>query len=174
MDILMPGLDAARPRADSPLPKCARIPILGITAGVTEELRESCRRNGWTRFSQARQRSGTVESVRFYLARSLIESGVRTLEPSVSGNRSQNRNPGKISHALKNRSGLNIACGRPVLLALLYLFAGAAKLMMPAAAATSAQTSLPVGFCASSAWLRCWRVGPGIAGIAAHWVGLTR
>ena len=72
MDILMPGLDGgaatARIRA---LPKCARIPILGITAGVTEELRESCRRNGMDAIlGKPVNAPELVESVRFYLARS--------------------------------------------------------------------------------------------------------
>ena len=71
MDILMPGLDGgaatARIRA---LPDCARIPILGITAGVTEELRESCRRNGMDAIlGKPVTAPELVECVRFYLAR---------------------------------------------------------------------------------------------------------
>jgi CheY-like chemotaxis protein len=71
MDILMPGLDGgaatARIRA---LPDCARIPILGITAGVTEELRESCRRNGMDAIlGKPVNAPELVECVRFYLAR---------------------------------------------------------------------------------------------------------
>ncbi|MGC9998856.1 MAG: response regulator [Bryobacteraceae bacterium] len=71
MDILMPGLDGgaatARIRA---LPECAKIPILGITAGVTEELRESCRRNGMDAIlGKPVNAPELVESVRFHLAR---------------------------------------------------------------------------------------------------------
>jgi CheY-like chemotaxis protein len=71
MDILMPGLDGgaatARIRA---LPACAKIPILGITAGVTEELRESCRRNGMDAIlGKPVNAPELVESVRFLLAR---------------------------------------------------------------------------------------------------------
>ncbi len=71
MDILMPGLDGgaatARIRA---LPECARIPILGITAGVTEELRESCRRNGMDAIlGKPVNAPELVASVRFHLAR---------------------------------------------------------------------------------------------------------
>jgi len=47
LDLAMPGMDGdvttARIRN---LPNCGRLPVVGITAGVTEELRESCRRNG--------------------------------------------------------------------------------------------------------------------------------
>jgi CheY-like chemotaxis protein len=71
MDILMPGLDGgaatARIRA---LPECGRIPILGITAGVTEELRESCRRSGMDAIlGKPVNAPELVESVRFHLAR---------------------------------------------------------------------------------------------------------
>ena len=71
MDILMPGLDGgaatARIRA---LPECAKIPILGITAGVNEELRESCRRNGMDAIlGKPVNAPELVESVRFHLAR---------------------------------------------------------------------------------------------------------
>jgi len=71
MDILMPGLDGgaatARIRA---LPECARLPILGITAGVNEELRERCRRNGMDAIlGKPVNAPELVESVRFHLAR---------------------------------------------------------------------------------------------------------
>jgi CheY-like chemotaxis protein len=71
MDILMPGLDggAATARIRT-LPECAKIPILGITAGVTEELRESCRRNGMDAIlGKPVNAPELVESVRFHLAR---------------------------------------------------------------------------------------------------------
>lgn len=72
LDILMPGLDGgaatARIRA---LPACERIPILGITAGVTDELRESCRRNGMDAILEKPvDATELVESLRFHLGRS--------------------------------------------------------------------------------------------------------
>ena len=71
LDILMPGLDGgaatARIRA---LPECDKLPILGITAGVTEELRESCRRNGMDAIlGKPVNASELVESVRYHLVR---------------------------------------------------------------------------------------------------------
>ena len=71
LDILMPGMDggAATARIRS-LPECKQIPILGITAGVTEELRETCRRNGMDAIlGKPVNASELVESVRYHLVR---------------------------------------------------------------------------------------------------------
>ena len=52
------------------LPNCAGIPVVGITAGVTEELRESCRRNGMDAIlGKPVDAEELVASVRFHLAR---------------------------------------------------------------------------------------------------------
>ncbi|MGD0580083.1 MAG: response regulator [Bryobacteraceae bacterium] len=71
LDILMPGLDGGAATARiRMLPECASIPILGITAGVTEELRESCRRSGMDAIlGKPVNASELVESVRFHLVR---------------------------------------------------------------------------------------------------------
>lgn len=69
LDLAMPGMDGgvttARIRA---LPNCADIAVVGITAGVTEELRQNCRRNGMDAIlSKPVDAEGLVASVRFYL-----------------------------------------------------------------------------------------------------------
>lgn len=71
MDIMMPGLDGGAATARiRMLPECASLPILGITAGVNEELRESCRRNGMDAIlGKPVNAPELVESVRFHLAR---------------------------------------------------------------------------------------------------------
>ena len=71
LDILMPGLDGGAATAQiRSLPACEKIPILGITAGVTEELRESCRRNGMDSILEKPvNATELVESVRFHLGR---------------------------------------------------------------------------------------------------------
>ena len=47
LDLAMPGMDGDVTTAHiRQLPNCTGIPVVGITAGVTEELRENCRRNG--------------------------------------------------------------------------------------------------------------------------------
>ena len=73
-----------------------------------------------------------------------------------------------------NRSGLNIALWVvQVLLALLYLFAGSAKLMMPAAA-LQAQTSLPVGLMRFIGVAEVLGgLGLVLQGLLRIWVGLT-
>jgi len=90
MDILMPGLDGgaatARIRA---LPKCARIPILGITAGVTKSCARVAAATAWTRFSAS---PSTLRNWWKACASTwpalLIESGVpNRSNRGVSGNR---------------------------------------------------------------------------------------
>jgi CheY-like chemotaxis protein len=71
LDLAMPGMDGdvatARIRE---LPNCAGIPVVGITAGVTEELRESCRRNGMDAIlGKPVDAEELVASVRFHLGR---------------------------------------------------------------------------------------------------------
>jgi CheY-like chemotaxis protein len=71
LDLAMPGMDGdvatARIRD---LPSCAGIPVVGITAGVTEELRESCRRNGMDAIlGKPVDAAELVASVRFHLSR---------------------------------------------------------------------------------------------------------
>jgi CheY-like chemotaxis protein len=69
MDLLMPGMDGsdATQRIRS-LPDCGSIPILGITAGVTEELRESCRRNGMDSILEKPvNATELVSSIRFHV-----------------------------------------------------------------------------------------------------------
>lgn len=73
LDLAMPGMDGgmatARIRA---LPSCADIPVVGITAGVTEELRQNCRRNGMDAIlSKPVDAEELVASVRFYLGRAV-------------------------------------------------------------------------------------------------------
>ncbi len=71
LDLAMPGMDGdiatARIRA---LPNCTKIPVVGITAGVTEELRESCRRNGMDAIlGKPVDAEDLVASVHFHLGR---------------------------------------------------------------------------------------------------------
>lgn len=71
LDLLMPGMDGgittARIRR---LPNYGTTPILGITAGVTDELRESCRRNGMDAIlDRPIDAAELVASVRFHLGR---------------------------------------------------------------------------------------------------------
>lgn len=73
LDLAMPGMDGgvttARIRA---LPNCADIPVVGITAGVTEELRQNCRRNGMDAIlSKPVDAEELVASVRFHLRRAV-------------------------------------------------------------------------------------------------------
>ena len=71
LDLAMPGMDGdvatARIRD---LPNCTGIPVVGITAGVTEELRDSCRRNGMDAIlGKPVDAEELVASVRFHLGR---------------------------------------------------------------------------------------------------------
>jgi CheY-like chemotaxis protein len=71
LDLAMPGMDGdvttARLRD---LPNCTGVPVVGITAGVTEELRESCRRNGMDAIlGKPVDAAELVASVRFHLSR---------------------------------------------------------------------------------------------------------
>lgn len=91
LDLLMPGMDGGITTARiRQLPNCGTIPILGITAGVNEELRESCRRNGMDAIlDRPIDAAELVASVRFHLGRSSqIESSSRQLisaNPGSSG-----------------------------------------------------------------------------------------
>jgi CheY-like chemotaxis protein len=71
LDLAMPGMDGdvttARLRD---LPNCMGVPVVGITAGVTEELRESCRRNGMDAIlGKPVDAAELVASIRFHLSR---------------------------------------------------------------------------------------------------------
>jgi CheY-like chemotaxis protein len=71
LDLTMPGMDGdvatARIRD---LPNCMDMPVVGITAGVTEKLRENCRRNGMdTILGKPVDAEELVASVRFHLSR---------------------------------------------------------------------------------------------------------
>jgi CheY-like chemotaxis protein len=71
LDLAMPGMagDVATARIRD-LPHCAGIPVVGITAGVTEELRDSCRRNGMDAIlGKPVDAEELVASVRFHLGR---------------------------------------------------------------------------------------------------------
>jgi CheY-like chemotaxis protein len=71
LDLAMPGMagDVATAHIRE-LPNCAGIPVVGITAGVTEELRESCRRNGMDAIlGKPVDAEELVASVRFHLGR---------------------------------------------------------------------------------------------------------
>jgi CheY-like chemotaxis protein len=72
LDLLMPGMDGGITTARiRELPNCADIPILGITAGVTDELRENCRRNGMDAIlDKPIDAAELVASLRFHLGRS--------------------------------------------------------------------------------------------------------
>jgi CheY-like chemotaxis protein len=72
LDLLMPGMDGGITTARiRELPACADIPILGITAGVTDELRENCRRNGMDAIlDKPIDATELVASLRFHLGRS--------------------------------------------------------------------------------------------------------
>jgi len=77
LDLLMPGMDGgittARVRA---LPNCTHIPILGITAGVTDELRENCRRNGMNAILEKPiDAAELVAQLRFHLGRPASTTG---------------------------------------------------------------------------------------------------
>ena len=71
LDLLMPGLDGGITTARiRELPNCVAVPVLGITAGVTEELRENCRRNGMDAILQKPiDATELIASVRFHLGR---------------------------------------------------------------------------------------------------------
>ncbi len=71
LDILMPGLDGGAATACiRALPACGKIPILGITAGVTDELRESCRRKGMDAILEKPvNATELVQSLRFHMGR---------------------------------------------------------------------------------------------------------
>lgn len=71
LDLLMPGMDGGITTARiRELPNCMDIPILGITAGVTDELRENCRRNGMDAIlDRPIDAEELVASVRFHLGR---------------------------------------------------------------------------------------------------------
>jgi len=73
LDLLMPGMDGGVTTARiRELPNCADIPILGITAGVAEELRENCRRNGMDAILEKPiDAAELVASLRFHLDRAV-------------------------------------------------------------------------------------------------------
>jgi CheY-like chemotaxis protein len=71
LDLAMPGMDGdVTTDRIRQLPNCTGIPIVGITAGVTEKLRESCRRNGMDAIlGKPIDAEELVASVHFHLSR---------------------------------------------------------------------------------------------------------
>ena len=87
LDLLMPGMDGGiTTRRIRELPNCAAVPILGITAGVTDELRENCRRNGMDAIlDKPVDAAELVASVRFHLTRGALSPATSSQSAPTSG-----------------------------------------------------------------------------------------
>lgn len=98
LDLLMPGMDGGIATARiRDLPNCAGVPILGITAGVTEELRENCRRNGMDAIlDKPVNAAELIASVRFHLGRS-TSSQLRSQSQPQSQSQFQSKPPNNLT-----------------------------------------------------------------------------